>query len=440
MNPIKVGLLGLGTVGAGTFNVLRRNQEEIKRRAGRGIEISMIAVRNIEKAKALIGNQLGNECQIVDDSMQVVNHPDIDIVVELIGGAGLTKQIVLAAIANGKHVVTANKALLAIHGNEIFKAAQDKGVMVAFEAAVAGGIPIIKSLREGLTANRIEWVAGIINGTTNFILSAMRDKGLDFATALKQAQELGYAEADPTFDIEGVDAAHKATIISAIAFGIPMQFDKAYVEGISQLQAVDIAYAEQLGYRIKLLGITKRADKGIELRVHPTLIPSARLIANVEGAMNAVLVQGDAVGATMYYGKGAGAEPTASSVIADLVDITRLATADPEHRVPHLAFQPHSIGKEVILPMAEITTSYYLRLRVADEAGVLADVTRIMADFTISIDAMLQKEPAAGENQTDIIMLTHQTQEKNVIAAIEKIEQLRAVFGRVTKIRLEELS
>lgn len=436
MKPIKVGLLGLGTVGAGTFNVLRRNQEEITRRAGRAIEISMIAVRNIKKAHDMVGSK----CTIVGDSMQVVNNPEIDIVVELIGGTELTKQIVLAAIANGKHIVTANKALLAIHGNEIFKAAQEKGVMVAFEAAVAGGIPIIKSLREGLTANRIEWVAGIINGTTNFILSEMRDKGLDFATALKQAQDLGYAEADPTFDIEGVDAAHKATIISAIAFGIPMQFDKAYIEGISQLQAIDINYAEQLGYRIKLLGITKRTNKGIELRVHPTLIPSKRLIANVEGAMNAVMVQGDAVGATMYCGKGAGAEPTASSVIADLVDITRLATADPEHRVPHLAFQPQSIANEIILPMAEITTSYYLRLRVADEAGVLADVTRIMANFDISIDAMLQKEPAAGENQTDIIMLTHQTQEKNVIAATEKIEKLHSVFGHVTKIRLEELS
>lgn len=436
MKPIKVGLLGLGTVGAGTFKVLRRNQEEITRRAGRRIEISMVAVRNIPKAKNLVGSH----CEIVGDSMQVVNNPEIDIVVELIGGTELTKKIVLAAIANGKHVVTANKALLAIHGNEIFKAAQEKGVMVAFEAAVAGGIPIIKSLREGLTANRIEWVAGIINGTTNFILSEMRDKGLDFATALKQAQELGYAEADPTFDIEGIDAAHKATILSAIAFGISMQFDKAYVEGISQLQAIDINYAEQLGYRIKLLGITKRTEKGIELRVHPTLIPAKRLIANVEGAMNAVLVQGDAVGATMYYGKGAGAEATASAVIADLVDITRLATADPEHRVPHLAFQPHSIGDEVILPMSEITTSYYLRLRVADEAGVLADVTRILADFTISIDAMLQKEPAVNETQTDIIMLTHQTQEKNVIAAIEKIERLTSVFGQVTKIRLEALS
>jgi len=436
MKPIKVGLLGLGTVGAGTFNVLRRNQQEIMRRAGRAIEISMIAVRNVERARALVGTS----CVVVGDAMLVVNNPDIDIVVELIGGTGLTKELVLTAIANGKHIVTANKALLAIHGNEIFKAAHDKGVMVAFEAAVAGGIPIIKSLREGLSANRIEWIAGIINGTTNFILTEMRDKGLDFATVLKQAQDLGYAESDPTFDIEGVDAAHKATIMAAIAFGIPMQFDKAHVEGISQLQAIDITYAEQLGYRIKLLGITKRTAKGIELRVHPTLIPNTRLIANVEGAMNAVLVQGDAVGASMYYGRGAGAEPTASSVIADLVDVTRLATADPEHRVPYLAFQPDAINQEVILPMAEITTSYYLRIRVADQAGVLADVTRILADLSISIDAMLQKEPAVNESQTDIIILTHQTQEKNVLAAMEKIEQLDAVFGAVTKIRMEQLS
>jgi len=436
MKPIKVGLLGLGTVGAGTFKVLQRNQQEITRRAGRGIEISMIAVRNIEKARALVGDV----CPVVGDSMLVVNNPDIDIIVETIGGTGLTRELVMTAIANGKHVVTANKALLAMHGNEIFKAAQDRGVMVAFEAAVAGGVPIIKALREGLSANRIQWVAGIINGTTNFILSEMRDKGLDFATVLKQAQELGYAEADPTFDIEGVDAAHKATIMAAIAFGIPMQFDKAHVEGISKLEAIDINFAEQLGYRIKLLGIAKRTDKGIELRVHPTLIPSTRLIANVEGAMNAVLVQGDAVGASMYYGRGAGAEPTASAVIADLVDITRLATADPEHRVPHLAFQPNSLGHEVILPMSEITTSYYLRLRVADQAGVLADVTRIMADLSISIDAMLQKEPAENETQTDIIILTHQTQEKNVLKAIEKIEALSTVFGKVTKIRLEELS
>ena len=436
MKPIKVGLLGFGTVGAGTFNVLQRNQEEITRRAGRPIHITMVAVRNVERAKGLIGGA----CEVVGDPNLVVDSPDIDIVVELIGGYGVTKELVLKAIANGKHVVTANKALLATHGNELFKAAQDKGVMIAFEAAVAGGIPIIKALREGLTANRIEWVAGIINGTTNFILSEMRDKGLDFNVVLKEAQRLGYAEADPTFDIEGVDAAHKLTIMSAIAFGVPVQFAKAHVEGITKLQATDIQYAEQLGYRIKLLGITKRTPKGIELRVHPTLIPAKRLIANVEGAMNAVLVHGDAVGATLYYGKGAGAEPTASSVIADLVDITRLATADPEHRVPHLAFQPNAMADTPILPISEITTSYYLRMRVADQPGVLADVTRILADSSISIDAMLQKEPEEGEKQTDIIMLTHQTQEKNVEAAIAKIEALTTVVGQVTKIRLEELS
>jgi len=440
MNPIKVGLLGIGNVGAGTFNVLRRNQEEIRRRAGRGIEVTVVAARNIERAR----ERTGGLVKVVADPFEVVNDPDIDIVVELIGGYELARELVLQAIANGKHVVTANKALLAVHGNEIFAAAQEKGVMVAFEAAVAGGIPIIKALREGLTANRIEWLAGIINGTTNFILSEMRDKGLDFDTALKQAQELGYAEADPTFDIEGVDAAHKATIMSAIAFGIPVQFDKAYVEGISKLNAIDIRYAEQLGYRIKLLGIAKRATvngtEGIELRVHPTLIPAKRLIANVEGAMNAVLVQGDAIGATLYYGKGAGAEPTASAVIADLVDITRLATADPEHRVPHLAFQPNEMTNIEILPMSEITTSYYLRMHVADQPGVLADLTRILADATISIDAMLQKEPADNETRTDIIMLTHQTQEKNVVAAIAKMEALATVVGSVTKIRLENLS
>jgi homoserine dehydrogenase len=391
---------------------------------------------NILRAQELTGGA----CEVVSDANLVVCNPDIDIVIELIGGYGIAKELVLKAIANGKHVVTANKALLAVHGNELFKAAQDKGVMIAFEAAVAGGIPIIKALREGLTANRIEWIAGIINGTTNFILSEMRDKGLDFATALQEAQRLGYAEADPTFDIEGVDAAHKATIMSAIAFGIPMQFDKAYVEGIARLQAIDIRYAEQLGYRIKLLGIAKRTPKGIELRVHPTLIPVKRLIANVEGAMNAVLVQADAVGATLYYGKGAGAEPTASAVIADLVDITRLATADPEHRVPHLAFQPNAMADTPILPMSEITTSYYLRMHVSDEPGVLADVTRILADSTISIDAMLQKEPAEGDAQTDIIILTHQTQEKNIEAAILKIEALPTIVGMVTKIRLEELS
>ncbi|RJF98318.1 homoserine dehydrogenase [Noviherbaspirillum saxi] len=436
MKPIKVGLLGIGTVGSGTFNVLKRNQEEITRRAGRSIQITMVADLNTERAKELTNG----ECEVVNDASLIVNHPDIDIVIELIGGYGIAKDLVMKAIANGKHVVTANKALLATHGNEIFKAAQEKGVMVAFEAAVAGGIPIIKSLREGLTANRIQWLAGIINGTTNFILSEMRDKGLDFDVVLKEAQRLGYAEADPTFDIEGVDAAHKATIMSAIAFGIPVQFDKAYVEGITKLQATDIQYAEQLGYRIKLLGIAKRTPKGIELRVHPTLIPAKRLIANVEGAMNAVLVHGDAVGATLYYGKGAGSEPTASAVIADLVDITRLATADPEHRVPHLAFQPDAMNDTPILPMSEVTTSYYLRMQVADRPGVLADITRILADSTISIDAMLQKEPAEGETKADIIMLTHQTQEKNVEAAIAKIEALPTIVGNVTKIRLEQLS
>ena len=442
MKPIKVGLLGAGTVGAGTFNVLQRNQEEIRRRAGRGIEITMVAARNLDKARAVVGAGV----EVVGDPFAVVNNPDIDIVVELIGGYDLPRELVLQAIANGKHVVTANKALLALHGNEIFAAAQEKGVTVAFEAAVAGGVPIIKALREGLTANRIESVAGIINGTTNFILSEMREKGLDFATVLKQAQELGYAEADPTFDIEGVDAAHKLTIMSAIAFGIPVQFDKAYIEGISQLQARDIRYAEQLGYRIKLLGITRRTQtegkeggEGIELRVHPTLIPSSRLIANVEGAMNAVLVQADAVGASLYYGKGAGSEPTASAVIADLVDVTRLATVDPYCRVPHLAFQPNEMTDVAIVPMAEITTSYYLRVYVKDQLGVMADLTRILADAGISIDAVLQKEPGDQVN-LDIILLTHQTREKNIDAAIEKIEKLPAVISKVTRIRLETLS
>lgn len=436
MKPIKVGLLGIGTVGAGTFTVLKRNQEEIRRRAGRAIEIAMVADLDTERAKTIVGNDV----IVVSDAHQIVDNPDIDIVVELIGGYGIARELVMKAIANGKHVVTANKALLATHGTEIFRAAQERGVMVAFEAAVAGGIPIIKALREGLTANRIQWIAGIINGTTNFILSEMRDKGLDFDVVLKEAQRLGYAEADPTFDIEGVDAAHKATIMSAIAFGIPVQFDKAHVEGITNLQASDIRYAEKLGYRIKLLGITKRVANGIELRVHPTLIPTNRLIANVEGAMNAVLVQGDAVGATLYYGKGAGAEPTASAVIADLVDITRLATADPEHRVPYLAFQPNQMSDTPILPMSEITTSYYLRICVADKLGVMADITRILADSAISIDAMLQKEPAEGETQTDIIILTHQTQEKHVDRAIAAVEALSTVVANVTRIRLEELS
>ncbi len=436
MKPIQVGLLGIGTVGGGVFTVLERNQEEITRRAGRGIQIHTVADLNTQRAEELVKGR----AKVVGDAKLVVNDPEIDVVVELIGGYGIAKELVLAAIQNGKHVVTANKALLAVHGNEIFAAAQAKGVTVNFEAAVAGGIPIIKALREGLTANRIEWIAGIINGTTNFILSEMRDKGLDFDVVLKEAQRLGYAEADPTFDIEGVDAAHKATIMSAIAFGIPVQFDKAHVEGITKLSATDIKYAEQLGYRIKLLGITKKTKDGIELRVHPTLIPSKRLIANVEGAMNAVQVMGDAVGTTLYYGKGAGAEPTASAVIADLVDVARLQTADPEHRVPHLAFQPGSMVQTTILPMGEITTSYYLRLRVADVAGVLADITRILADNNISIDAMLQREASDGENQTDLIMLTHETKEKNILAAIAKVEALKTVEGSVTKIRLENLS
>ena len=436
MKPINVGLLGIGTVGGGTFTVLKRNAEEITRRAGRPICITIVADKNLELARKVTGG----DAKLTDDAFAVVSDPEIDIVVELIGGCGVAKELVLKAIENGKHVVTANKALLAMHGNEIFAAAQKKGVMVAFEAAVAGGIPIIKALREGLTANRIEWLAGIINGTTNFILSEMRDKGLSFAEALQDAQALGYAEADPTFDVEGVDAAHKATIMSAIAFGIPMQFDKAYVEGISKLDAVDIRYAEQLGYRIKLLGIARRREQGVELRVHPTLIPERRLIANVEGAMNAVLVQGDAVGATLYYGKGAGAEPTGSAVIADLVDVTRLHTSDPEHRVPHLAFQPNQVRDVPVLSIDEVITSYYLRMRVEDKPGVLADITRILADSSISIEALIQKEAAAGESDTDIIMLTHRTVERNANAAIAKIEVLEAVQGKVTKLRVESLS
>ena len=440
MKPIQVGLLGIGTVGSGTFNVLKRNQEEITRRAGRGIEITMVADLDVERAKAVVGEGV----QVVNDAAAVIANPDIDIVIELIGGYGIAKKLVLDAIAAGKHVVTANKALLAVHGTEIFAAASAKGVSVAFEAAVAGGIPIIKSLREGLTANRIQWLAGIINGTTNFILSEMRDKGLDFDVVLKEAQRLGYAEADPTFDIEGVDAAHKVTLMSAIAYGIPVQFDKAHVEGITKLAAADIKYAEQLGYRIKLLGITKRTAKGIELRVHPSLVPAKRLIANVEGAMNAVVVNGDAVGTTLYYGKGAGSEPTASAVIADLVDITRLHTADPQHRVPHLAFQPSAISNEVVLPMSEVVTSYYLRLRVADEAGVLAQVTGILAGAGISIDAVLQREAdevgGEGSTQTDLIILTHDTREGTMNDAMAQMQALSTVLAPITRIRKEELA
>jgi homoserine dehydrogenase len=430
----------MGTVGSGTFNVLQRNQEEIKRRAGRGIEITMVADLDVAKAQALCGDRV----KVVNDARQIIANPEIDIVVELIGGYGIAKALVLEAIAAGKHVVTANKALLAVHGTEIFAAAHAKGVMVAFEAAVAGGIPIIKALREGLTANSIQWVAGIINGTTNFILSEMREKGLDFDVVLKEAQRLGYAEADPSFDIEGVDAAHKATLMSALAFGIPVQFDKAYVEGITKLGAADIKYAEQLGYRIKLLGITKRTTAGVELRVHPSLVPTQRLIANVEGAMNAVMVQGDAVGTTLYYGKGAGSEPTASAVIADLVDITRLHTADPLNRVPHLAFQPDAMSNLKILPMSEVVTSYYLRLRVADEAGVLAKLTGLLAEANISIDAVLQREAdqvsQAGENQTDVIILTHDTVEGKMNEVLAQMQALPTVMAPITKIRKEELN
>jgi homoserine dehydrogenase len=441
MKPIQVGLLGIGTVGSGVFEVLRRNQAEIKRRAGRGIEIVAVSRRDVAKAQALVGDA----AQVFADARQIIANPDIEIVIELIGGYGIAKDLVLEAIAAGKHVVTANKALLAVHGTEIFAAAQQKGVMVAFEAAVAGGIPIIKALREGLTANSIQWIAGIINGTTNFILSEMRDKGLDFATVLKEAQRLGYAEADPTFDIEGVDAAHKVTLMSAIAFGIPVQFDKAHVEGITRLAAQDIKYAEQLGYRIKLLGITRRAAGGIELRVHPALVPAKRLLANVEGAMNAVVVHGDAVGTTLYYGKGAGSEPTASAVIADLVDITRLHTADAAHRVPHLAFHPNAMSDDLkVVPMREVVTSYYLRLRVADEAGVLARVTGLLADAGISIDAVLQREAdeigGEGSTQTDLIILTHDTREGTLDDAMVQLQALPTVLAPIVRIRKEELS
>jgi len=436
MKAIRVGLLGIGTVGRGTFEVLQRNQEEIRRRAGREIRITKVADLDVERARRIVGDQ----AEVVADARAVIGDPAIDIVVELIGGCGIARTLVLEALAAGKHVVTANKALLAVHGSEIFAAARERGVIVAFEAAVAGGIPIIKALREGLTANRIEWVAGIINGTTNFILSEMRAKGLNFGAALADAQMHGYAEADPSFDIEGIDAAHKATLMSAIAFGIPVQFDKAYVEGITGLQAADIRYAEQLGYRIKLLGITKRRAQGIELRVHPTLVPAQRLVANVEGAMNAVVVHGDAVGTTLYYGKGAGAEPTASSVIADLVDITRLHTADPHHRVPHLAFQPGALADTPLLPIDEVVTAFYLRLVVADKAGVLARITGILAEAEISIDAVLQRESGEGEKQTDLIILTHDTVERRMRGALAQMQALPTVLAPIVRIRKEELS
>ena len=435
MQPIRVGLLGIGTVGGGTWEVLNRNADEIQRRAGRAIRIAVVADKAVERAKSIVGEK----AKVVDDAFSVVRGKDVEIVVELIGGTTIAKQLVLEAIAHGKHVVTANKALLATHGNEIFAAAQKKGVMVAFEASVAGGVPIIKALREGLAANRIEWIAGIINGTSNFILSEMRDKGIAFSDALADAQKRGYAEADPTFDIEGVDASHKLTILSALAFGVPMQLERCYREGIHKLTKADIRYAEELGYRIKLLGITKRTTKGIELRVHPTLVPARRLIANVEGVMNAILVKGDAVGPTMYYGAGAGAQPTASAVVADLVDITRLITADPEQRVPHLAFQPDQLSGDKILDIGEVETACYLRMRVMDKPGVLADITRVLADSEISIEAMVQKEPGEGERIVDIVLLTNRALEKDVERAIGRIEKLPTVLGAVTRIRLEQL-
>jgi homoserine dehydrogenase len=435
MKPINVGVLGLGTVGSGVFDVLDRNRSEITRRAGRDIAVTHVTARNLGKA----ASKVAAKAKVVSDPFEIVRSPEVDIVCELIGGTTLAKDLVLEAITQGKHVVTANKALLAVHGTEIFTAARERGVIVAFEAAVAGGIPIIKALREGLTANRIEWVAGIINGTTNFILSEMREKGLEFDIALKQAQALGYAEADPTFDIEGIDAAHKITILSAIAFGVPMQFEKAYVEGISNLSKADIVYSEQLGYCIKLLGITRKSKDGIELRVHPTLVPKERVIANIHGAMNALAVKGDAVGQTLYSGPGAGSEPTASAVIADLVDVTRLQTADPDHRVPHLAFQPDALASTPILPIEQVVTSYYLRLRVADQPGVLASLTRILADSSISISAVLQREARDEERQTDLIVLTHRTEERNMNTAIAAMQTLTSVVAPIVRIRLEEL-
>jgi homoserine dehydrogenase len=435
LKQLNVGILGLGTVGGGTYTVLKRNATEITRRTGVEINVVQVADRNLAHAKAL-----ATDADVTDDAFAVVNNPAVDVVVELIGGYTLSRELVLKAIANKKHVVTANKALIALHGNEIFAAASANNVIVAFEAAVAGGIPIIKALREGLGANRIEWVAGIINGTTNFILTEMREKGLNFADVLGEAQRLGYAEADPTFDVEGIDAAHKLTIMSAIAFGMPMKFEQAYTEGITKLEQVDIKYAEELGYRVKLLGITKRTDKGVELRVHPTLIPEKRLVANVNGAMNAVVVKGDAVGPTLYYGAGAGAEPTASAVVADLMDIARLIDATSAQRVPYLAFQPEQVQDLAILPIDDVQSAYYLRLRASDKPGVLADVTKILGDRSISIDAMLQKEPDENETEADIVILTHITVEKNMNTAIAAIEALDAITAKVVRIRMEELA
>ena len=436
MEPVKIGILGLGTVGSGTINVLGRNADEIQRRAGRGIHVVHVAARDLKRKRdcSIAGLRLSA------DPYEVVNNPDVQVVVELIGGYEPARALVLKAIENGKHVVTANKAMIAAHGNEIFAAAQKKGVMVAFEAAVAGGIPIIKTIREGLAGNRVEWLVGIINGTSNFILTEMRDRGADFADVLAEAQRLGYAEADPAFDVEGIDAAHKLTILAAIAFGIPLQFKKVYTEGITKITRLDVEYAEQLGYRIKSLGVARRTAKGVELRVHPTLIPERRLIANVDGVMNAVLVKGDAVGPILSYGAGAGAEPTASAVVADLVDVVRTLTADPNNRVPHLAFQADQLSDLPVLPMEEVETAYYLRLQAQDKPGVLADVTRILADLGISIEAILQKEPRAGENTVPVIILTQRVVEKYMNQAIAKIEALPSIGTKIMRIRLEHLN
>ncbi len=436
MQPVKVGLLGLGTVGGGTVSVLTGNADEISRRAGRGIVISHAAAKeyNADSIKGL--DQIHS---ITDDAFAVVNDPDVEIVIELIGGYSPALELVMQAIENDKHVVTANKALIAKHGNEIFQAAQKQGVTVAFEAAVAGGIPIIKAMREGLAANQVLWAAGIINGTGNFILTEMRDKGRAFADVLKEAQALGYAEADPTFDVEGIDAAHKLTIMGSIAFGVPLQFDKTYTEGISKIQPQDVVYAEQLGYRIKHLGITRKTDKGIEQRVHPTLIPERRLIANVDGVMNAVVVMGDAVGPTLYYGAGAGALPTASAVVADVIDVVRALTTDPENRVPHLAFQPNALSDLPILAMEDVETAYYLRMQVIDKPGVLAAVTGIFGESGISIEAILQKEPMEGEDDVPVIFLTQRVLERNMNEALQKIEALPNIHGEVMRIRVESL-
>lgn len=435
MQSVKIGILGLGTVGSGTVSVLKRNSKEISRRAGRGIEITRAADKNLDSPKTCDLSGI----DLTDDAFSVVNDPDIQIVVELIGGTGIARDLVMQAIENGKHVVTANKALIAMHGNELFAKAQEKGVTIAFEAAVAGGIPIIKAIREGLAANRIEWLAGIINGTGNFILTEMRDKGRNFADVLAEAQALGYAEADPTFDVEGIDAAHKLTIMASIAFGIPLQFYKAYTEGISKISQEDVQYAEELGYHIKHLGIAKKTPQGVELRVHPTLIPKRRLIANVNGVMNAVVVKGDAVGPTLYYGAGAGSEPTASAVVADIVDIVRALTTDPENRVPHLAFQPDSLKDTPILPMSEVITSYYLRIQTEDKPGVLADITRIFSEQDINIEAILQKQPEDEEGLVPIIMLTQPVVEKNMDEAIAQIEALDTVKDAIMRIRMETL-